>query len=198
MSSPHASAHTAATTQPDEATAKQLAAIQRKLDKWELLHLRAHAAEQAERLEKAEEDLERARADAANAWECADHWQSQLDNLIQDMRSTGREVGMTQSGDLLVMPAMQGVDIAAVHASRAPEAAVTYPFPTEMMDRLKSFASVASRFTAVHALRHCGLAVTPRNHEDVQYALKTLGCKAHDSGFFQYFRCPTESAERAA
>ncbi len=116
MSSPHASAYTAATTQTDAATAKQLAAIQRKLDKWEMLHLRAHAAEQAERLEKAEEDLERARADAANAWECADHWQSQLDNLIQEMRHAGREVGMTQSGQLVTMP-IAGVGIDAVHVS---------------------------------------------------------------------------------
>lgn len=97
--------------------ANRIAAIRRHLNKWEMSHLRALAAAQAERLEKAEEELARARADAAAAWADADFWQTQAQTLIEELREAGTEVGMLPTGELVPMP-MAGVDIDAVHAAR--------------------------------------------------------------------------------
>lgn len=55
-------------------TRTELQRIQRKLDKWELEHLRAHAAELAQRLEEAE-----AARDDAQMW--AEHWREQVLNI---------------------------------------------------------------------------------------------------------------------
>ena len=109
----------AAATQPTQQAdaARQVANIQRKLERWELTHLRALAASLHERLEQTEAALERAHADTQAAWREAEMWRDQAQNLIEDLQDAGREVGLTQSGRLVTMP-MPGVDIDAVHASR--------------------------------------------------------------------------------
>lgn len=95
--------------------ATRIAVIRRHLNKWELSHLRALAASLADRLEKAEEELARSRADADAAWRDADFWQTQAQTLIEELREAGTEVGMTQTGELVPMP-MADADIDAVHA----------------------------------------------------------------------------------
>jgi hypothetical protein len=110
-----------ATATPEEA--KQLAAIQRKLDRWELIHLRALAASLHEQVEQLESNLERARADAESAWREVDTWRDQVQHLIEELQTTGRTVGLTQAGELVCAPCTPaaqpsgfgGVDIDAVH-----------------------------------------------------------------------------------
>jgi hypothetical protein len=110
-----------ATATPEEA--KQLAAIQRKLDRWELNHLRALAASLHEQVEQLESNLERARADAESAWREVDTWRDQVQHLIEELQTTGRTVGLSQAGELVCAPCtpaaqpsgLGGVDIDAVH-----------------------------------------------------------------------------------
>jgi hypothetical protein len=80
-----------------------------------LIHLRALAASLHERLEQAEAALERAHADTQAAWADADMWRDQAQNLIEDLQDAGREVGLTEIGQLMAMPTSAGVDIDAVH-----------------------------------------------------------------------------------
>lgn len=91
-------------TTPQTDAARQVAAIQRRLERWELTHLRALCATLADRLEKAEADLERARDDAASAWCAADAWASEADTLVQELRQDCKDVGLTQDGHLVVVP----------------------------------------------------------------------------------------------
>lgn len=122
----------AAATQPTQqpTPASQLAAIQRRLEHWELTHLRALAAELQERLERTEHELslarERtehelllARGRAMAAEDAAEMWRDQANELVDDLNALGREVGMTQSGELVTMP-MDGLDIDAVHKALEP------------------------------------------------------------------------------
>lgn len=81
-----------------------MATIQRKLERWELTHLRALAASLHERLERTEAELAEARARIEDAWADADMWRDQAQNLIEDLQSAGREVGLTQTGQLVTIP----------------------------------------------------------------------------------------------
>ena len=75
------------------------ASIQRRLERWELAHLRALAAVQAE-------EIERLRSDLAYAEDCAEMWQRDHDNLSDHLASgtaDARCIGITQSGELLVI-----------------------------------------------------------------------------------------------
>lgn len=85
MSRPH---HTPAT-----------ARIQRRLERWELDHLRGLAADLADRVERLEQRL----ADADN---CAEFWREshhRLEAHLQDDTEDARCIGLTQRGDLLVV-----------------------------------------------------------------------------------------------
>ena len=77
-------------------TSISLACIQRKLDKWELYHLRQHAAELADRLEQAEQSLEIERA-------AADSWRENCFELMQELQDNGETLGLTKSGVVGVM-----------------------------------------------------------------------------------------------
>ena len=75
------------------------ARIQARLERFELDHLRALVAVQAK-------EIERLRSDLTYAEHCADSWQRDHDNLSQHLASgteDGRCVGLTQSGELLVV-----------------------------------------------------------------------------------------------
>jgi hypothetical protein len=72
------------------AVTPELQRIKRKLDAWELEHLRALAAELAERLEYAE-------AACARAEEAADFWREQVQR-IEDV-----QLGIDQTGNLHVL-----------------------------------------------------------------------------------------------
>lgn len=82
--------------------------LQRRLEHWELVHLRALASELHERLEYAEAALERVSADLqqahANAW----FWQEQVQRLeeaLADACVAVPRVGITRQGELLALPA---------------------------------------------------------------------------------------------
>lgn len=74
--------------------------LQRRLEAWELGHLRQLASDLAERLEQAEEE-------AARANESAEFWERhamQLQEALNDEGfATHRSIGITQGGELLVV-----------------------------------------------------------------------------------------------
>lgn len=71
--------------------------IQAKLERWELDHLRALAAVQAERIEQLEREL-------SHAWECAESWQEDAMRMQEDMAAqTGGHPGLTMGGQLVVV-----------------------------------------------------------------------------------------------
>lgn len=70
--------------------------LRRRLERWELLHLRAHCAELNERLERAEAETER-------AWESAEFWQRNGMDLQQALWDAGETVGLTKNGAMGVM-----------------------------------------------------------------------------------------------
>jgi len=109
----------AAATQPTQqpTPASQLAAIQHKLGKWELTHLRALTASLVEQVEQLESNLERARADAEAAWREVEVWRDQVTNMVDDIQTTGCRGGLTQTGQLVTMP---GVDIDSAHKACQP------------------------------------------------------------------------------
>lgn len=114
----------AAATQPTQQPAdarQQLINIRKRLERWELTHLRALAAELAQRLEQAEAERDDYRNRVEDAWEAADMWRDQVNELVDDLNAIGRDVGMTQSGQLVTMPVptSEGVDIDAVHRERS-------------------------------------------------------------------------------
>ncbi len=99
------------------APARLLQNLQRRLERWELEHLRRHAAELAERLERAEEDAQRER-ECAEAW-----WQTAMD-LQQELMAEGKQLGLTIDGQLGVLaedPVVAQRD-ALLDAARAAEA----------------------------------------------------------------------------
>lgn len=84
-----------ANKQPD--AAKQVAAIQRRLERWELDHLRTHARALSDRIEHLERELCRTQDEA-------EYWHSQCQSMVEQLRDDAREVGLTQDGTLVVMP----------------------------------------------------------------------------------------------
>lgn len=73
--------------------------IQRRLERWELEHLRQHAAQLAERLEEAERRLSCAE-DTAEFWRESHH---RLEEHLDDGTADARCIGLTQQGELLVV-----------------------------------------------------------------------------------------------
>ena len=73
-----------------------IAALKRKLARWELEHLRRHAAELAEQLEKAERDRDYYR-DLADMW-----WQTHMD-MLEQLQDDGAEIGLDKSGQIHVI-----------------------------------------------------------------------------------------------
>lgn len=79
---------------------RKLQAIQRKLERMELEHLRRHALE-------LHEQLEQAQAEAERAWESANFWQRDAMNmqeaLLDPEFANARCIGLTKSGELMVV-----------------------------------------------------------------------------------------------
>ena len=76
-------------------TDRTISTLRRRLEKWELQHLRQHASDLAERLERAEED-------AARANESADFWHQQCMSMIAELQDEGAEIGLTKSGEIVI------------------------------------------------------------------------------------------------
>lgn len=82
------------------------ARIQARLEKWELDHLRALAAEQAERIEQLEARAEQLQNQVYAADGRADIWHdahNRLEEHLDDGTEDARCIGLTQQGDLLVV-----------------------------------------------------------------------------------------------
>lgn len=75
------------------------ARIQRRFERWELNHLRAHCAELAAQVEDLQAQLSRA-DDAADFWARSFH---DLEEHLYADTDDGRVMGLTQSGELLVV-----------------------------------------------------------------------------------------------
>lgn len=73
-----------------------LANLKRKLNRWELDHLRQHAAELAEQLERAKDDV-------AYYRDLSEHWHNQAMGMITDLQGGGAVIGMAQDGTLSVI-----------------------------------------------------------------------------------------------
>lgn len=79
---------------------KSLKALQRKLERLELEHLRQHALELHERLERAESELQRA-DENAEFWQC--HAQELQLALSDESHATHRCVGINKAGEMMVI-----------------------------------------------------------------------------------------------
>lgn len=75
--------------------------LKRRLARWELPHLRAHAAELAQRLEETEAKLARAEADAAGYWRQLEWTREQLTAAVE--ASGTQSLGLTMDGALVVV-----------------------------------------------------------------------------------------------
>ena len=88
----------------DDACAAALARIQRKLEKWELHHLREHARHLDERIEALEAELMQVRDNLANAEDRAEWWREQVmsitEQLAEDSGAGGLQIGITRDGHL--------------------------------------------------------------------------------------------------
>ncbi len=84
-------------------TKSEVNAIRKRLDRWELDHLRKLAQEQADRLEAAQERIEALESEASRAWDTAESWRMDAMDLVNDLEKAGRTVGLTQSGQLVAM-----------------------------------------------------------------------------------------------
>jgi hypothetical protein len=77
-----------------------IARLRRRLEAMELEHLRAHALDLHQRLEKAEDALH-------NAERCADFWQDQASTMQEAAAdpafATHRSIGLNKDGELLVV-----------------------------------------------------------------------------------------------
>lgn len=72
----------------------QTITIQRRLERWEIDHLRALCAVQAEEIERLKREL-------MYAEDCADMWQRGHEHLTEHLDAT-HAVGLTVSGELVV------------------------------------------------------------------------------------------------
>lgn len=85
---------------------RSTARIQRRLEQWELPHLRKLAAQQAERVEQLEARVEELEREASNADARAEMWHDSFQRLeehLNDGTADARSIGLTPEGDLLVI-----------------------------------------------------------------------------------------------
>ncbi|WP_137860777.1 hypothetical protein [Variovorax sp. 3P27G3] len=88
---------------PESSTLRNL---RRRLERWELAHLREHAAELAQRVEQLEASVEQLEREVYNADACADMWRDSHNRLAEhlaDGTADARCIGLTPQGDLLVV-----------------------------------------------------------------------------------------------
>lgn len=90
-----------ATSQPS--AQKTIAALRKRLERWELDHLRVLAARQEEQLQAALERIEALESEASHAWRTAESWREDAMQLIKDLEEHGAQVGLTQGGQLVTM-----------------------------------------------------------------------------------------------
>lgn len=89
----------------DAEAKKTIQALRKKLSRWELDHLRAHCVKLANELEEAQATIERLteERDSAESW--AEGWREDVNRLVTALEGAGQQVGLTQCGAVVAMPA---------------------------------------------------------------------------------------------
>lgn len=82
---------------------KTLQNLCRRLEKWELDHLRKLAAELNERLERTQEKLRRAEEEASRAWDMAEFWRENAMELQEALMAEDFDIGLTKEGQMAAM-----------------------------------------------------------------------------------------------
>lgn len=80
--------------------------LRRRLDRWELPHLRELAARQAEQIEQLQAELEDTQRRLTWAEDCAEQWHEQTMQALNDAVDADPErlcIGLTQDGRVAVM-----------------------------------------------------------------------------------------------
>lgn len=77
------------------------ASLIRKLHRWELLHLREHAAALEALTEQQQAEIERLRGELSYAEDCAASWRDDVMRLQED----GMQLGLTQEGRVVAVSA---------------------------------------------------------------------------------------------
>lgn len=98
---------------------KTIQALRKKLSRWELDHLRAHCVKLANELEEAQATIERLteERDSAESW--AEGWREDVDRLVTALEGAGQQVGLTQCGAVVAMPANGAAQQAAAKGGAA-------------------------------------------------------------------------------
>ncbi len=73
-----------------------LESLRRRLERWELDHLRTLAADLDQRLKQAEQDRD-------TAWDAAEFWKEEAMDLQKSLEDAGLRVGITQDGRMGVI-----------------------------------------------------------------------------------------------
>lgn len=81
-----------------------LRAIQRKLDRWELIHLREHAADLAHQLDEMRELAAALQQSLDDADDRAAFWHDRVIDAMNDAQDTGASIGLSRDGELHVLP----------------------------------------------------------------------------------------------
>lgn len=82
---------------------RTISTLRRRLEKWELEHLRKLAAELHERIEIAEEAKRRAEDEASRAWESAEFWRENAFELQEELMNDGYTIGLTKEGQMVAI-----------------------------------------------------------------------------------------------
>ena len=77
-------------------TDRTLTNLRRRLEKWELDHLRTLCAQQADRIERLETELDIAQ-------ESADYWREDAFALTRELMDAGETIGLTRDGQIGVV-----------------------------------------------------------------------------------------------
>ena len=85
-------------------TKKTIAALRKRLEHWELDHLRALSASLSDQLEAANERIEALQSELDRAWRNAEAWQDDAMELVKQLEAEGQTVGLTVAGALVVVP----------------------------------------------------------------------------------------------
>ena len=103
----------------DAEAKKTIQALRKKLSRWELDHLRAHCAELSNQLEEAQAQIERLTEEKYRAWSEAEAWREDVDRLVTALEGAGQQVGLTQCGAVVAMPANGAAQQAAAKGGAA-------------------------------------------------------------------------------
>ncbi|WP_426304051.1 hypothetical protein ACN9MJ_13635 [Acidovorax facilis] len=95
---------TAETPAAQADAAKAITSLRKRLARWELDHLRTHCAELAKRLETALERIDALESEASRAWDVAESWREDAMQMVNELQDKGKNIGLTQSGELVAMP----------------------------------------------------------------------------------------------